>query len=195
MLLMIIGLVVFLGLHSSRIVAEDYRQRFIAERGENTWKGVYSILSLIGFVLIIIGYGQARQSPTLLWLSPVWLSHLNALLMVAVFVLLAAAYVPANHIRSAVGHPMVLGVKLWAFGHLLANGELGSVVLFGSFLAWAVADYIAARRRDRSQDLQKQANGKMTATLLTVGIGLVAWIIFAGWLHRWLIGVSAFGGI
>lgn len=210
MLILIVGLVLFLGVHSVRIVAEDTRRRFIAERGENAWKGLYSIVSLIGLVLIVIGYGRASESPLNLWFPPVWLSHVTLLLTAIAFVLLVAAYVPDNRIRTAVGHPMVLGVKVWAFAHLLANGDLASVVLFGSFLVWAIADFASARRRDRlgtpsgrgssAADVSTGAGGTVTAarvsnggtaaTLATIGIGLLAWVAFVGWLHRWLIGVS-----
>ena len=210
MLILIVGLVLFLGAHSARIVAEEPRRRFIAERGENAWKGLYSVVSLIGFALIVIGYGRANESPAYLWVPPAWLSHVTLLLTAVAFVLLAAAYVPGNRIRTAVGHPMVLGVKVWAFAHLLANGKLASVVLFGAFLVWAIADYASARRRDRlgapagdgevSTDVAIDAGGTTAAarvssggtaaTLATVGIGLLAWVAFVGWLHRWLIGVS-----
>ena len=194
MLLLIAGLVLFLGVHSTRIVAEPARRRFIAERGENAWKGLYSVVSLVGFVLIIVGYRAAPDA--ILWLPPTWLRHVTLLLTAVAFVLLAAAYVPGNRIKAAVGHPMVLGVKVWAFAHLLANGALASVVLFGAFLAWAVADYVAARRRDRSDGVERVATGGLGANVGTVAIGLVAWVAFVGWLHVWLIGVSpiAVGG-
>lgn len=195
MFLMIVGLALFLGVHSTRVFAEGFRQRLIDQRGENTWKGLYSLVSLVGFAMIIFGYGQARQSPDFLWFPPPWLAHVNVLFMAVAFVLLAAAYVPGNRIRAAVGHPMVLGVKVWAFGHLIANGELANVVLFGSFLAWAVADFIAARRRDRAQDVQRAATGGLGADALTIAVGLIAWVAFAGWLHLWLIGISPFGGM
>lgn len=199
MLILIVGLVLFLGAHSARIVAEDARRRFIAERGENAWKGLYSIVSLVGLVLIVIGY---RAAPYIeVWSPPVWLRHVNLLLTAIAFVLVTAAYVPGNRIRTAVGHPMVLGVKAWAFGHLLANGTLASLLLFGAFLAWAVADFVAARRRDRAAGASGGAvvgerasggagGGGLGATLATVGIGIALWIAFAGWLHLALIGVS-----
>lgn len=193
MLILIAGLVLFLGAHSARIVAEPARQRFIATRGENVWKGLFSIVSLIGLVLIVIGYRAAPE--VILWVPPTGLRHVSLLLTAVAFVLVAAAYVPGNRIKAAVGHPMVLGVKVWAFAHLLANGALASVTLFGAFLAWAVADFIASRRRDRREGVEGSARsrvetGGLTADLATVGIGLVAWVVFAGWLHRWLIGVS-----
>ena len=188
MLILIAGLVLFLGAHSVRIFAEERRRRFIAERGENAWKGLYSIVSLIGLVLVVVGYRQAPD--VILWLPPTWLRHVALLLTAVAFVLVVAAYVPGNRIRAAVGHPMVLGVKVWAFAHLLANGTLASVVLFGAFLAWAVADYVAARRRDRRDGVERTASGGLGPSVATVAVGLVAWVLFAGWLHRWLVGVS-----
>ena len=189
MLILVAGLVLFLGVHSARIVAEPARRRFIAERGENAWKGIYSLVSLVGLVLIVVGYRAAPD--VILWVPPVWLRHVALVLTAIAFVLVAAAYVPGNRIRAAVGHPMVLGVKVWAFAHLLANGTLASVVLFGAFLAWAVADFVAARRRDRADGVERgAASGSLGATFATVAVGLVAWVAFAGWLHRILIGVS-----
>ena len=192
MLILLVGLALFLGVHSARIVAEPARRRFIAERGEGAWKGVYSVVSLVGLVLIVVGYRAAPD--VILWVPPTWLRHVTLLLTAIAFVLLAAAYVPGNRIRAAVGHPMVLGVKVWAFAHLLANGTLASVVLFGAFLAWAVADFVSSRRRDRREGVERVATGGLGATLGAVAVGLVAWFVFMVWLHRALIGVSPIAG-
>jgi uncharacterized membrane protein len=134
---LILGLIVFLGAHSVRIFAEDWRGRQVARLGPQGWKGVYSLVSLAGFVLIVWGYGLARAEPLPLWSPPVWTRHLAALLTLPAFVLLAAAYVPGTRIKAAVSHPMVLGVNIWAFSHLIANGTLADALLFGAFLAWA----------------------------------------------------------
>lgn len=195
MLLLVLGLLLFLGAHSARIVAVGPRARFMEARGENAWKGLYSLVSLAGLVAIGIGYGRARLDPVIVWTPPVWLTHVNWLLTAVAFVLLAAAYVPGNRIRPAVGHPMVLGVEVWAFAHLLVNGALAPMVLFGSFLAWAIADYVASRRRDRAQGIVRTADGGLVSDLATVGIGTLAWGIFALALHQWLIGVSPFGAL
>ncbi len=192
MSLLIIGLLLFLGLHSARIFAEPWRSAQIAKRGEGAWKGVYSLLSLAGFALIVWGYGQARLQPTVLWASPTWTRHLAALLVLIAFVLLAAAYVPKNGIRSRVHHPMVLGVKVWALAHLLANNTLADVLLFGSFLVWAVLDFRAARQRDRLNHTT-YAPGTVSGTLTAIVVGIAAWALFAFWAHRWLFGVSPFG--
>lgn len=192
MLILVLGLLLFLGVHSVRIVADDWRGAQIAARGENAYKGIYSLLSIAGLVLIVWGYGQTRIAPVDLWQPPVWTRHLASLLTLISFVLLVAAYVPANRLKAAVGHPMVAGVKVWAFAHLIANGRLGDVVLFGAFLAWAVLDFTSARRRDRAAG-RKPPPGTMKGDLLTVAIGVVAWAVFAMYLHAWLIGVRPFG--
>src|SRR5512137_641189 len=147
---LILGLVIFLGTHSVRIFADGWRGARVAAMGLNAWKAVYSIVSLAGFVLIVWGYGLARADPVVLYTPPLWTRHLAALLTLPAFILLAAAYVPGTRIKRAVGHPMVAGVKSWAFAHLIANGTLADVALFGSFLAWSIFDYISARRRDRA---------------------------------------------
>jgi uncharacterized membrane protein len=191
MTLLIAGLIVFLGAHSVRIFAEDWRGAQIAKLGLGAYKGIYSVVSALGLVLIVIGYGQARGAAIVIWDPPLWARHVSALLVLFAFVLLAAAYVPRNHIKAAVGHPMILGVKIWAFGHLLANGHLEDLLLFGGFLAWAVFDYRAARRRDRSQG-RAGVRGTLAGDVTTIVVGAGAWAVFALYLHGWLIGVRPF---
>jgi uncharacterized membrane protein len=192
MVLLITGLLLFLGVHSVRILAEDWRGVTRTRIGENAWKGAYSLLSLVGLVLICYGYGAARQQPVLLWASPVWTRHLAALLTLPAFVLLAASQVPGNAIKAKLRHPMLLGVKLWAAAHLLANNTLADVLLFGAFLAWAALDFRAARQRDRALQTVYPA-GRSGPTLVAVVGGLVAWAVFAFWAHGVLIGVRPFG--
>jgi uncharacterized membrane protein len=198
MLTLIAGLLLFLGAHSVRIMAEDWRTATVARLGEKTWKGVYSLVSLAGFVLIVVGFGLARYAPVVLWPQPpVWLRHVAALLVLVSFVLLAAAYVPGNAIKARLRHPMVLGVKLWAFAHLIVNNTLADTVLFGAFLVWAVLDFRAARGRDSAggspSPQPSPQRGEGVRTGVAVGIGLVAWAVFAFWAHRVLIGVSPLG--
>lgn len=192
MSILIIGLIIFLGLHSVRIFADGWRMRVQAQRGEGAWKGLYSVLSLIGFALIIWGYGLARQQPVVLWVPPVAMRHIAALLMLFAIIMLVAAYVPGNAIKAKLHHPMTLSVKTWALAHLLANGNLADVLLFGSFLAWAVFCFIAARKRDRVAGTIYPV-GRALPTVMTVVIGLVAYGVFAVYLHKWLIGVPVFG--
>jgi uncharacterized membrane protein len=192
MTLLILGLILFLGTHSVRIFADGWRSAQIARRGEGAWKGLYSVASLVGFVLIVYGYGQASTEPVVLWAPQLWARHLASLLMLLSFILLAAAYVPRNGLKAAVHHPMVLGVKVWALAHLLANHTLADLLLFGSFLVWAVLDFRSARQRDRAGNVAYPA-GTLGGTLGAVVGGLVAWAVFAFWAHGFLFGVTPFG--
>ncbi|MGH6610820.1 MAG: NnrU family protein [Burkholderiaceae bacterium] len=192
MTLLVLGLILFLGVHSVRIVADDWRTAQIAQRGPKAWKGLYSVASIVGLVLIVWGYGIARQTPVVLYSPPLWLRHIGSLLTLPAFVLVVAAYVPGTRIKRAVGHPMVIGVKVWAFAHLLANGTVADLVLFGSFLVWAVFDYRAARRRDRIAEREYVA-GPPVRDAIAVVVGFVAWAVFALWLHGPLIGTRPFG--
>ena len=192
MTLLILGLVIFLGVHSTRVFAEDWRSAQQARLGEKAWKGAYSLASLLGLVLLVWGYGLARQTPVPLWTPSIGLRHLASLLTVLAFVLLAAAYVPRNSIKARIGHPMVAGVKLWALSHLLANHTLADLLLFGGFLVWAVLCFRAARARDRAAGTVYPA-GTLQGNVITVVAGLAAWAVFAMWLHRLLIGVRPFG--
>jgi uncharacterized membrane protein len=192
MLLLILGLILFLGMHSARLFAAEKRASFIAARGPLAWKGIYALVSIIGFVLIIYGYGQARMSPTWLWISPVWTRHLAALLTIPAFILIAATYVTGSCIKARVGHPMLLGVKFWALAHLIANGTLADLLLFGGFLAWATALFVVSRKRDRAAGVG-YGKGKPVMDAVVVVVGLVAWAAFAFYLHGAWIGVKPMG--
>lgn len=189
MSLLILGLLVFLGAHSTRIFADDWRAGVIERIGEKPWKGIISVVSLIGFVLVVIGYGEARQSPVVLWVPPLWTRHLALLINLVAFISLAAAYVPRNSIKARFGHPMVAGVKAWATAHLIANGNLADVILFGAFLVWSIFDFRTSRRRDRANGTIYPP-GVLSNTLLTVVIGTIAWAVFMMVLHVRLIGVA-----
>ncbi|AQZ93919.1 NnrU family protein [Halopseudomonas phragmitis] len=193
MLALVIGLVIFLGVHSLRMLAPAWREQQVQRLGLMPWKGLYSLVALIGLVLIIWGYGQARLAPTWLWVPPVWTRHLAALLTIPAFILLVAAYLPGSKLKARVGHPMLLGVKFWALAHLIANGTLADLLLFGGFLVWATAAYVSNRRRDRLAGLVP-ASGQLSRDAAVVVVGLVTWVIFALWLHLWLIGRAPFGG-
>lgn len=191
MSLMILGLILFLGAHSVRIFAPDWRAGMLARIGAGPWKGLYSVISIAGFILIMWGFGNARQHATVLYSPSVALRHLNALFTLIAFILVSAAYVPRNHLKAYVGHPMVAGVKTWAFGHLLAIGLLHDVILFGTFLLWAVLDFAVSRRRDRAEGIV-YTPGTVGGDLTTVLVGVVAWAVFAFWLHQRWIGVNPF---
>ena len=189
---LVAGLVVFLGVHSSRMLADGWRSRTIERLGAKPWKAVYALVSLVGLALLVWGYGVARQQPVQLWSPPVGLRHAAALLTWFAFVLLAAAYVPGNQIKARLHHPMLLGTKVWALAHLLANGTLAGAILFGSFLLWAVTMFASARRRDRREAV-RYASGKASRTVITLAAGTVAWAAFAFWLHGLLIGIRPIG--
>src|SRR5260370_3107077 len=188
MTVLILGLLIFLGVHSVRIVAEDWRGAQIARIGEKRWKGIFAVLSVVGLVLIIWGYGLARAYPVLVWTPPTWGPHVAIPLVAIAFILVPAAHVPNNHFKTLLGHPMVLGVLLWAFAHLLANGTLTAIGLFVAFLLWAIVDFVAARRPDI---LTKPTYPPATEARdgVVVVSGLVAWALFAFVLHGWLFGV------
>ena len=191
MIVLVLGLILFLGAHSVRIFADGWRTRTIARMGSHPWKGGHALISIAGFALLVWGYGQARLESVVLYDLPVFTRYIAGLLMLVSLVLVAAAYVPRNHIKAAVGHPMVAGVKVWAIAHLLSNARLADVILFGAFLAWAIADFIAARRRDRAAGTV-YPQGDELRTVLTVIAGVGAWTVLVSGLHLWLIGVSPF---
>ena len=186
MLKLVTGLVIFFGLHSVRILAPGWRDNMVARLGAVPWKGLYSIGSLVGFVMIVGGYAAARLDPVVLYNPPVWLRHVTALLMLPVFPLLIAAYLPGR-IKAAVKHPMLTATKAWALSHLLANGMLADVLLFGSFLAWAVFDRISAGKRP--QPAPSATPAPIRNDVIAVVGGLALYAIFAMWAHVRLIGV------
>ncbi|MFC3110780.1 NnrU family protein [Undibacterium arcticum] len=192
MTILILGLLLFLGVHSVRMVADGWRARQITRLGGNLWKGAYSLLSVLGLGLIIWGYGLSRAQPVVLWEPDLGMRHLTALLTMLAFILLAATYVPGSRLKAAVGHPMMLGVSIWALAHLLSNGSLTDVLLFGAFLIWSVLGFRAARRRDRAAGVVYRA-GTLAGDAKVVVVGLLAWGLFAEFLHGWLIGVKPFG--
>jgi uncharacterized membrane protein len=189
---LILGLVVFLGVHSVRIVANDWRTSIREMIGATRWRMLFSIVSLLGFSMVVWGFGVARQSPVQLWSPPVGMKHLASLLTFLAFVLLASAYVPGNRIKVLVQHPMAAAVKLWALAHLLSNGNAAHVLLFGSFLIWSVLSFVSARQRDRFERTHYLIGNK-GSTGVAVALGVAAWVAFALWLHGLLIGVRPFG--
>lgn len=187
MTILIVGLILFLGLHSLSIINEPLRNRLHASLGEGAFKGLYSLVSLVGLVLIIWGYGAARLDPTVIYTPPGWLRHLAMLLLVPVFPLLFATYFPGR-IKAKLGHPMLVAVKLWALAHLLANGMLHDLFLFGSFLVWAVADRISMKRRTQ-RPIPTLPTSKANDIIAVVG-GLVVYVVTVLWAHQWLFGVA-----
>lgn len=187
MLILIVGLVLFFGAHSVAIVAPYWRDRMVLLMGIPQWKSLYAVIAIAGFVAIIWGYGITRQSPTILYTPPFWLRYAPFVLMVPVFPLVLAAYLPGK-IKAATRHPLLAATKFWASAHLLSNGELAAVLLFGSFLAWAVADRIALKRRVH-WPIQTLPVSSFNDAIAVIG-GLALYVLFVWRLHLWLIGVQ-----
>jgi uncharacterized membrane protein len=190
MAVLVLGLILFLGIHSISIINSQWRTDLIARFGEIPWKLVYALVAVLGFYLIIVGYGQTRLAPIQIYDPPTWMRHVALLLMVPVFPILLAAYLPGR-IQSATKHPMLLAVKIWATGHLFANGTLGDLLLFGAFLIWAVADRISLKRRVGPPVHGAPPNPINDAIAIIAGIGL--YFLFMFWLHRVWMGVSPIG--
>lgn len=183
---LLIGLLLFLGSHSISIVASSWRDRLVARIGVLPWQGVYALLAIPGVVLIALGYAEARLEPVVLYVPPLWLRSFTTMLMLPVFPLLLATYLPGM-IKTAVQHPMLVAVKLWALAHLLANGMLADVVLFGSLLAWAVVDRISLKRRVPRKN--PEATAGRWNDWIALGGGLVLYGLMLGGGHAWLTGM------
>jgi uncharacterized membrane protein len=199
---LLLGLVLFLGVHSLRVFAPEWRARMLSNLGEKKFKGLVSIASLVGFVLIIHGYGLARLTPQVLWVPPVATRHIAVLLMLFAMIFLVATYFPGNHIKARLHHPMVVSVKVWSVAHLIDNGMAADVLLFGGFLVWAVLDFRAARQRDRAAappsvetKLVETKPVTLLATVMTIAIGAGLWFGFVAYLHLKLFGVSPLGTV
>ena len=192
MAILVLGLIIFLGLHSTRIFAESGREKAIARLGEGPWKGIYSLLSAIGFVLIVWGFADARFTAPPLYAPPPGARHLTITLMLVAMVLLAAYFFKRSHITAALHHPMVWSVAVFGAAHLVANGSAADVVLFGAFLIWAAADLVSAYARDR-RDALVYPEPKWSATAGAVALGIAFWAVIAFWLHYELFGVAPLG--
>ncbi len=187
---LIAGLLLVIGVHSLRLVAPGLREQVIARHGAMRWRLLHSGASLVGLVLLIWGYGEARAEPLWLWIPPVWSRHAAALLMLPSFVLLAASLLPGSRIAARLRQPLAASVKIWAFAHLLANGTLADLLMFGSFLVWAVLSFTLLRRREAHLPVPP---GSAAGDLKVVLAGVAGWAAFAFWLHGLLIGVRPFG--
>ncbi len=197
---LILGLVLFVGAHSVRIFADDWRSRTIEAWGEKAFKGLYAVLSLVGFYALIVGYAEVRMQPIVIWQPPIATRHISVLLMLFASILMVAAYIPGNYLKLRMGHPMVLSVKVWALAHLLSNGNLADLVLFGTFLVWSVLNFKSARARDRikaaaqTMDEALQApKAKLSATLITLVGGALLWAGITFYLHALVVGISPMG--
>lgn len=193
MMLLIVGLVAFFTIHlipTNRELRNGLVERF----GDGGYKAFFSIASLIGLILIIYGYGKMQDylgsKNPVLWIAPTWISHLALLLMIPAFIALVAAFIP-SHIGAVLKHPMLVAVKIWALAHLLANGDVASLVLFSSFLSYAVYDRISLKRRG---DPGRSSEGATYLNdAIVVGLGLTLYILMAFYGHPHLIGVPVVG--
>ena len=209
---LILGLILFLGAHSVRIVADDWRTQKMEALGEKAFKGVHALISLLGFYLLVVGYGEARLQTVVIWNPPTATRHISLLLMLFSSILMVAAYIPRNHLKIRMGHPMVLSVKVWALSHLLANGNLADMLLFGAFLIWALLNFKSARVRDRVQVQLPDSNAEvnagvisaslpedvpvkpnLVATLITLAGGFALWAVITFVLHAKVVGVAPMG--
>ena len=187
---LIVGLILFLGIHLARTVAPEFRANTISMRGDGPWKGVYSLASFIGLGLIIWFYSAAVAEGPYLYEPPVWMKHVNALLMLFAFISIAVYQFPAGRLKPALKHPMLLAIKIWALGHLLANGSLAAILLFSSFLAWAVVVRISLKRREQRGEAKLPVVGDVKWDVFAILTGLALYALFMGGLHLWLFGVS-----
>ena len=183
----ILGLFIFLGVHSISIVDNSWRDRMVGKIGEGPWKGLYSLVSISGFILIIWGYGLARSGSIDLYTPQRWLQHLSLILLFPVFPLLVATYFPGR-IKAVVGHPMLVAIKLWAVAHLLSTGALIDVILFGSILIWAVMDRVSLKQRQTRP--VPGAPSTQYNDAVAVILGFVLYLAFIFWLHQLFFGVS-----
>ncbi|MBB4566062.1 NnrU family protein [Rhizobium leucaenae] len=189
MSLLILGIILFLGIHLIRVVIPDFRRSMIASLGESGWRIGYSIVSILTLILLIYGFGQARDS-TPIWSPPFWMSHITILLMLFALICLVASLLPAGYIAVRTKHPMVLSVKIWAFAHLLSNGDGAAMLLFAAFLAWGVIVRISLKRRERAGEISLRPFVSAKYDLYAIIIGIVVWGLIIWKLHEWIIGVS-----
>lgn len=191
MLVLIAGLVIFLGMHSVKIVAPGFRQSRIDQWGDEKYKRIYTLISVVGFLLIIIGYGRSRYVASLLWHPHAYMHYATAILSLIAFMLMASSSIPDNKVKIWVKHPMSLAVAVWSFSHLLANARLGDIFLFGSFFVWSLTAYLVACKRDVAVQTQSVAEvGNVNRVIIG---GAVVWVVFGLFLHRYVIGIHPFG--
>jgi len=187
----ILGLVVFLGAHVF-VTMRDHRAAVVARIGEWPYRGLFSLVSIIGIVLIGYGFAAYRAAgPIMVWYPPGWTRHIVVALMWPASIMIAAAYIPGN-IKRVLKHPMLVGVKTWAFAHLCANGDLGGIILFGSVLAWAVYDRITLKRRKDAGAPPIPVGGTKN-DILAIVVGTIIYLALGFVFHPVVIGVPAFG--
>jgi uncharacterized membrane protein len=191
MMVLVVGLILFLGVHLVP-TSPELRNGLKERIGEVPYKAIFSLLSLVGLVVIVLGYHKLQLHPgknPILWDPPTWTRHIAVALMLPAMILLVASVIPSR-IRTAVRHPMLIAIKTWAFAHLIANGDLGALLLFGSFLAFAVYDRISVKKRGAQGPLGNATPSSAIndVIVVVVGVALYAALLYGG--HQWLIGVA-----
>lgn len=189
MLILIVGLAIFFAVHSVRLFVPDWRKMAVTKAGLMSWRVRFSMLSLLSIGFIFMGYGEARLAPVWLWFPPTFMPHVTSLIMLVALFFFCSALVPKTTLRRVTGYPLYLSVKLWAFAHLLSNGNLADVLLFGSFLIWAIVSYAVFRRRDRNEGV-KPEESNFRFDLIAFGFTLVSWFAIVLFFHKAVIGVS-----
>jgi len=190
MLILVIGLVIFFCLHSIRLVAPKWREKSMSAHGAMRWKMRFGMVTLIAAAFIVMGYMQVRLEPVWLWFPPVWTRHLAGLLVLVALFFVGSALVPHTTMKKKVGYPMLIAVKIWAFAHLISNGTLADMILFGSFLIWSIVSFAVYRRRDREAGVVRDQESGVQFDLAAFTFAMVSWFAIVFYLHQALIGVS-----
>jgi uncharacterized membrane protein len=190
MAILILGLVLVLGAHMLKAAAPDWRTAMVVRLGEGPYRGLYSLVSLAGLVLIVWGFGRAWQDPTFLYAPPTWGRHLAMALMIPALILVFSSVFPAAWIKRFVSHPLLAATMLWAVAHLFANGDLAGVVLFAAFFIWAVADRLM---QPATADPATVPGSPGRGDYAAIAVGLALYAALVGGLHFWLFGVSPVG--
>jgi len=183
---LILGLILFIGIHFTRILVPQIRESAIVKIGEGPWKGVYTVISILGIYLMVPGFPDVKLNYAELYDPPSFLKHIAMLLILISFILMAAGNLKSGYIKAKIKHPMLIAVKTWAFAHLLVNGDMASVILFASIIGWAVFSLISIKKRGG----QPPVASSYVPDIIATAIGVIAFVIFAFYLHPWLIGVS-----
>ncbi|BDX02222.1 hypothetical protein MACH16_09700 [Marinomonas pontica] len=190
MLILVIGLVVFFCLHSVRLVAPHWRETIMQQHGAMRWKMRFGMITLLSTAFIVMGYLQMRVEPVWLWFPPVWTRHLAGLLVLVALFFAGSALVPNTTMKKKIGYPMLIAVKIWAFAHLISNGSLADVMVFGSFLVWSIVSFAVYRRRDRKAGVIRDFESGVQYDLAAFAFAMVSWFAIAFYLHQAIIGVS-----
>jgi uncharacterized membrane protein len=188
MIIFIMGFIIFFGIHSISLFSRPLRDRLLARIGESKWKGYFTLLAILGLTLLVMGYVEVRKTPTFVYHLPDWFRSLVWILMLPVFPLLILAYLPGTF-REMIPHPMVTSIILWSGSHLLVNGTLGDIILFGMFFIWSIGIYISMVKHPRDGGLKQPVSLQMKYDLIAMVTGLILYFSYFLWLHEMIIGM------